>query len=234
MPVLPDTKLGQLEYFEVHQPVWAAAPAAAVGLTAGATTLLGTLVTNARKSYDDMLTARAAAKNATLNWYDQCALMNAAGRDDIRIIKAFADSQPNPLTVYTLAQVDPPAPPGPAPIPGTPDNFRVTINPASGELTLGWKCVGDGTAVYIVKRRFANDPSPIFLGAVGVKTFTDTSLPNITGASLPVSYFVTCQRGAMTGAMASVTIRFGAAGGGGGGGFTVVENAPVGAVKMAA
>ncbi|HVU64773.1 MAG TPA: hypothetical protein VHC70_12410 [Phycisphaerales bacterium] len=230
MSVLPETKIGQLEYFEAHIPIWVVAPTT-IGLTSTATSLLSSRIEDARTAYNQMLAARDAAKNATQVWYDKCALMNEAGRDDIRLIKAYADSQANPMTVYTLAQVDPPAPPGPSPTPGTPDSFKVSLNPASGELTLAWKCIGDGNAVYLVSRQFASDPAPVFLGAVGAKTFTDSTLPNISGASLPVSYFITCQRGAMQGAMASVTIRFGT---GGGGGFSVIENAPIPSVKMAA
>ncbi|HMN40063.1 MAG TPA: hypothetical protein PKE29_04405 [Phycisphaerales bacterium] len=230
MSVLPDTKIGQLQYFEVHQPIWAAAPTT-IGLTAAAMTDLATKVLNARKAYGDMLAARDAARTATSKWYDMWSLMMSAGRDDIRLIKAFADAQANPATVYNLAQVEMPAPPGPAPIPGTPDNFKVTINPATGELTLGWKCVGDGNAVYIVTRQFANEPAPRYLGAIGGKSFTDSTLPTISGVSMPVSYFVTCQRGTVSGQTASVTIRFGA---GGGGGFSMVENAPAPAMKMAA
>lgn len=233
MPVLPDTKLSQLEYFEAHTPVWAS-NAVAIGLTVANTTLLAGKVTSARKAYNDMLAARNAAKNATQVWYDTYGQMAALGRDDIRTIKAFADQQANPLTVYTLAQVEPPAQPGPPPMPGTPEMFNITINPASGDLTLKWKCVGggDGNAVYLISRQFANQTAPQFVTAVGGKTFTDTTLGTITGASLPVSYFVTCQRGTMSGATASVTVRLGS--GGGGGGFSIVENAPMAAMKMAA
>ena len=58
-----------------------------------------------------------------------------------------------------------------------------------------WKCVGDGNAVYVVSRQFASESSPQFLGAVGAKTFTDTTLPTITGATLPVSYFAPASAG---------------------------------------
>lgn len=234
MPVLPDTKLTQLEYFEAHNSIWTA-NAVAIGLTAAQMTDLTGKTASARKAYNNLLAARTAAKNATQTWYDTYTQMAGAGRDDIRLIKAFADSQANPMTVYTIAQVEPPAPPSPAPIPGTPDNFKITINPATGDLSLAWKCVGDGNAIYIVSRQFANQTSPMFLGGVGVKTFTDTTIGAISGASLPVNYFITCQRGTMSGQTASVTVRFGA--GGGGGGFSMVENAPVNAepsMKIAA
>ena len=232
MPVLPDTKLLQLQYFEAHAPVWTGREIA-IGLTVAGVADLTTKTGKARTAYNAMIAARNAAKNATQSWYDAWNIMMAVGRDDIRTIKAFADMQTNPMSVYTIAQVDPPAPPGPAPIPGTPDNFIVQINPATGDLTLKWKCIGggDGNAVYIIARQFANQTSPSFLSAVGGKTFVDTTIGTITGASLPVSYFVTCQRGLTSGQTASVTIRFGA---GGGGGFSVVENAPVAEMKMAA
>lgn len=230
MGVLPDTKLTQLEYFEAHYPGWVV-NFATIGLTTAQAGDVKTKTLAARAAYNALLAARTAAKNATQTWYDAYNTMASSGRDGIRLIKAYADSQANPMTVYTLAQVDPPAPPGPPPIPGTPDNFKVTINPANGQLSLTWKCVGDGNAVYVISRQFANEASPLFLGAVGEKKFTDTTLPAVTGASLPVSYFVTCQRGGMSGEAASVTVRFGT---GGGGGFSVVENAPVGGMKMAA
>lgn len=230
MAILTNAKLENLEYFESHNPVWVA-NAVAVGLTTSATTDLAAKITKARTAYNALIAARNAAKTATQNWYDTYGQMAALGRDDIRTIKAFADASSNPLAIYNLAQVEPPAQPGPAPTPGTPEMFTVTINPASGDLTLKWKCIGDGNAVYLVSRQFANQNAPTFVTAVGGKTFTDTTLGAITGASLPVSYFVTCQRGTMSGATASVTVRLGT---GGGGGFSVVENAPMASMKMAA
>lgn len=231
MAVLPDSKLLGLEYFEAHAPVWTGHEVA-LGLTVAGVVDLTSKTTKARTAYNALIAARNAAKNATQTWYDAWNTMMTVGRDDIRTIKAFADASANPMTVYTLAQVDPPAPPGPAPIPGKPDNFTVGINPDTGALTLKWKNVGDSNAVYIIARQFANETSASFLSAVGGKTFTDTTIGGITGASLPVSYFVTCQRGLTSGETASVTIRFGS--GGGGGGFSVVENVAAPEMKMAA
>lgn len=234
MPVLPDTKLTTLEYFEAHCPVWTGHEVA-IGLSVAAVLDLTAKTTNARKAYNAMLAARTASKNATQSWYDSYNTMSGAGRDDIKLIKAFADSQATPMTVYTLAQVDPPAPPGPSPIPGTPSNFQVSINPATGAVSLAWKCVGDGNAVYAVSRKFAGDATPTFLANVGEKKFIDTTLPAISGSAMPVAYFITCQRGAMSGATAGVTVQFGA--GGGGGGFSVTENTPASMtqpMKMAA
>ena len=227
MAILTNAKLENLEYFESHLPVWTGHEVA-IGLSVASVALLSGKTSGARKAYNDMLAARNAAKTATQNWYDAYNQMATLGRDDIRTIKAFADASSNPLAIYNLAQVEPPAQPGPAPTPGTPEMFNVSINPASGDLTLKWKCIGDGNAVYLVSRQFANQTAPTFVTAVGGKTFTDTTLGTITGASLPVSYFVTCQRGTMSGPTASVTVRLGS---GGGGGFSVVENPPM---KMAA
>ncbi len=213
MAVLADSKLKQLEYFESHAPIWTA-HASGVGVSDAAMVELTARTQEARGAYDALVEIRAAALSATQVWYDAWGRMADAGREDIRLIKAFAESQPNPLGVYTLAQVEPPAAAGTSPLPGTPANFKVKLNPATGALTITWKCAGgDGHPIYLVSRQLANQSAPTFLNATSEKTITDTTLGGIGGDSLPVTYFITCKRGSLTGQTASITVRLGSGGG---------------------
>ena len=218
MAVLADSKLKQLEYFESHTPIWVAA-GSGLGLSDMQTAELAQRTAQARAAYGELVAIRAAAQSATQKWYDTWGRMADVGREDIRSIKAFAESRPNPLSVYTAAQVDPPATPGGAgtgPLPGTPGSFKVALNPATGALTITWKCVGgDGHAVYLVTRQYANQSAPTFLTVAPRKRVTDTSLGALETASLPVTYFITCTRGPLSGQTASITVRLGAGGAGG-------------------
>ena len=63
--------------------------------------------------------------------------LRAAGADIIRQIRTQAEVTNNP-NVYNLAQVPPPAPPSPAPLPGQPTNFTVGLT-GSGGILLTWK-----------------------------------------------------------------------------------------------
>ncbi len=215
MPVLADSKLKQLEYFESHAPIWSS-QGSGIGLSSGQTAELVARTAEARAAHAELVAIRAAAQSATQKWYDAWGRMADVGREDIRLIKAFAESRPNPLSVYTAAQVDPPATPGGAgtgPLPGTPTNLRVALNPATGALTIGWKCAGgDGHPIYLVTRQLASQSAPTFLTATADKRITDTTLGTLDAASLPVSYFITCKRGARSGQTASITVRVGADG----------------------
>jgi hypothetical protein len=69
-----------------------------------------------------------------------------------------------------------------------------------------------------------------FVGASGVKSFTDDTL--VSGAS-PVTYQITAVRSTSRGNPAQFTVNFGVGGGGGFAVTSVTEETPVG-VKMAA
>jgi hypothetical protein len=143
MGVVPNDRLGKIEFYEAHAGAGGPWPtnATAIGLTTASVTALTTLVTDARKAYNSHVAAQAAAKAATVAFYDKVRLMHAgpgAGADLIQTIKTYAQTTNNP-GVYALAQIPPPAQGGTTPPPGTPFDFTVGLL-QDGSLALKWKC----------------------------------------------------------------------------------------------
>lgn len=232
---MPNDRIGKVEFYEAHLAPWTA-NAAAIGLLPASVTALSGLVTAARTNYNAHLAAQAAAKAATQKFYDSVRAMHSgpgAGSDMIQTIKTYAQTKNDP-NVYVLAQIPPPAQGGTTPPPGTPFDFTVNLL-QDGSLGLKWKCnnpSGTVGTIYEVKRSVAGGAMQ-FVGATGVKTFTDDTLP---GAS-PVMYQITAVRSTARGNPAQFVVNFGT----GGGGLTVasVTSAPDsgsggGEIKMAA
>lgn len=229
MGVVPDTRLGKIEFYEAHISPWTT-NAAGIGLTPASVTALGTLTTQARAAFNAAEAARLAAKTATQAYYDAVRAMHSgpgAGQDMIDTIRNYAESKGN-ANVYILAQIPPPADPSTAPPPGTPLDFTVGLL-QSGALELKWKCnnpSGTQGTIYEVKRSIGGGAFN-FVGATGVKSFTDDTLPS---GAMPATYQVTAVRSTARGNPAQFTVNFGI----GGPGLTiasVVENGPM---KMAA
>jgi hypothetical protein len=148
----------------------------------------------------------------------------------VRTIKAFAENSSKPSIVYNAAQIDPPAPPSPAPPPGMPTDLVVGLEP-SGALSLRWKCQnppGTQGTVYLIERRLNNAGAFAFRAAVGEKRFTDDSVP---AGSTQVEYRVQAQRADAQGVANFFTVRFGV---GGGGGFAITQQFSVGGGEEAA
>lgn len=208
MGILEGTKLENLEFLEGHSQNWLT-NAVAIGLSIVLANDIKAKTIDCRASYTALLAAREAARNATQIFYDKYGLMYGSGRDGVRLIKAFAENQPNPLTVYTLAMIPPPAPPGPSPVPQAPTNFKVELNP-DGSVTLKWKGNGEGNTFWIVKRKLPGQSVFTFAGGSGIKRFTDTTIPSGTGS---LEYTVFGQRGDVSGPESNViAIRFGTGG----------------------
>ena len=235
MGVVPDSRLGKIEFYEAHALAggpWAA-NAAAIGLTPASVTALGTLTTAARTAFNAAEAARQSAKSATQAFYDAVRAMHSgpgAGQDMIDTIRNFAETKNMP-NVYVLAQIPPPAIPGDpstAPPPGTPFEFRVSLL-QNGALELKWKCnnpSGTQGTIYEVKRSIGGGALN-FVGATGVKSFTDDTLPS---GSAPVTYQITAVRSTARGNPAQFTVNFGI----GGPGLTIASITEGGPMKMAA
>jgi hypothetical protein len=158
MPVLPKTRIGQLEFFETHQPAWAAA-ADEIGLTAAQLAALAARTAAARAAYDQQQAAISAARAATLRFHLASAALHAEGAGALRSIRVTAGADGGGAgggdDVYSLARIPPPAARGRIGPPGTPFDFRVQLLPAGG-LRLTWKCRHPRGAVgtlYEVRRR---------------------------------------------------------------------------------
>lgn len=231
MGLLPSSRVGKLEFYEAHINTWQT-NAVAIGLTPASVTALGALADDARKAFEDMETARNAAKAATQIFYEKISALHAgpgAGQDMIDAIRLKAQTTSNP-GVYALAQIPPPATPSTTPPPGTPFDFTVGLK-QDGSLELKWKCTnpsGTQGTIYEVMRRFTLDGPFTFIGASGTRSFIDQTIPN--GAA-PATYRVTAVRSTQRGSAAQFTVNFGV---GGGGGLTIASVSDASQVKMAA
>ncbi len=215
MSVIPSTRLGQIEFFEAHLPVWAASPAS-IGLNAAQVTSLNSLTAAARTAFNSAEASRQASKASTENFYNKTGSMLALGTDLVKIIKAFAAAQNDP-NVYVLAQIPAPKSPSPMPPPGMCTDFQFDLMPG-GLVTFGWKCENPSGAhgtVYEVARRIGSAPESgsgfVVIGVTGSKSFSDSSLPpGDCGGTAGVTYQVTAIRSTSRGPANQFTVNFGA------------------------
>lgn len=229
MPVVPNSRLGKIEFYEARLTPWEN-HAVAIGLSTAQVAALEVHVQAARAAYNAHLAARDAALAATQEFYNKVRAMHnapGAGADMIRDIKNHAETTNNP-NVYTLAQIPPPATPGKTPPPGTPFEFTVGLL-QSGALELKWKCnnpAGTQGTMYEIKRRLGAAGAFEYVGATGIKSFTDETLPAGNSA---VTYQITAVRSTVRGNPAQFTVTFGV-----GGGLFIADTNEETGVKMAA
>ncbi len=213
MAILPNSDIQQIQFCEDHIDVWTT-NATAIGLTTAQVSALSSATNKARGSYNTAQTVRLASKAATANFHGDTGEMRENVRDLITLIKAKAETTNNP-SVYTLAQIPPPAAPSPLPVPSAPTDFTVNLE-TDGSLTLRWKCQTNGTATgifYQVQRKFTGESQYINIGGAPTKEFNDNTVPAGSGG---VYYRVTGYRGTRAGAPSSqLFVQFGVAGPGG-------------------
>ena len=124
--------------------------------------------------------AKQARKVATQAADTACTTLRSSAGDTVRLIRAFAESAPDPAKVYGLAQIPPPAQPSPAPPPAKPTDLTVDLDPSGGALTLRWKAAnprGTSGTSYLVRRRLPGESQFAFIGVSGKKMIVDTTLP---------------------------------------------------------
>lgn len=225
MGIVPSDRLSRIQFYENHLQPWGN-NAANIGLTPTQVTGLTTLTAAARAAYNAAEAARQASRAATQAYYDAVRTMHSApdaGQDMIDAIKYYAESKGDP-NVYVLAEIPAPAVPSAAPPPGTPFAFTVGLE-QTGALELKWKCnnpAGTQGTIYEVRRRIGPaEGSFTFIGASGVKSFIDNTLPD--GAQ-PVTYQITAVRSTARGKAAAFLVTFGV--GGGGAGMTIASIGP--------
>jgi hypothetical protein len=223
MPVLPDKRLEQIQFFETRLPAWQAAPAAAIGLTTAQINALASATQNARDAFNAAQTARAASKAATTAYHTASDDMRELGADLIKTIKAFAELQASPGGVYALAQIPEPSPPEPLGPPGKPGDFAVALE-TGGAITLSWSAQNaraSSGAFFTVARKLPGEADFAFIGGTRGSTtesrrifFTDTTVPS-SAAAQGVQYRVRGQRGTVVGQYSDgITIEFGVDGAG--------------------
>lgn len=192
MPTVPESINDRIMFFEQRISAWTLSPAA-IGLTPAQCTALAAAITAARSAYDKAQGARIAAKNATISQTSAVRTMSTLGADDIRFIRAFAESQPTQAAmdaVFAAASIEPPAPPVPAGPPEAPT--MVTGDPnADGTVTVKWKGSTANQTFFSVWRKIGNNTTWSQIGSVATKSFLDVGVP---GGTPSVRYFVRAQR----------------------------------------
>jgi hypothetical protein len=215
MSILPPKVEEFLTWCENHGPVWNT-NATNLGLTVAEVQAFMVLVTEARQAWAAKEAAYDAARAATVVSQDTVRDARREAAELLRDIKAFAEAQSKPATVYALAQIPPPAAPTPAPPPAQPTDLSVTIEPGSGALTLRWKAknpAGTSGTGYIIRRKAAGEIAFSFVGVTGTKFFTDDTFQ---AGPDSVEYTVQGTRAGVNGPASNVfLVRFGAGGGDG-------------------
>lgn len=216
MSVLPSTRQGRLDYFNARSALWTT-NFASIGISSAQATALKTAVSTNLADAAAMAVAHDAAKSATNTFYTSNNAMVSLGRDLIKTIKAYAATTNNPM-VYSLSNIDPPAPPSPVPAPDVPTDLVGSVTP-DGVVTLSWKATPSGASsgiFFVIERKHAADTDYNVVSATVEKSFMDP------GANIPagmVQYRIKAVRGSDASDWTTpVVFNFG-----GGGGFAVAS-----------
>ncbi|HZZ42887.1 MAG TPA: hypothetical protein VFE58_08105 [Tepidisphaeraceae bacterium] len=209
MSLIPSSIDGKIQFFQSKGTPWGA-NAVAIGTTATAVTALATKVTTAQTKLAAAVAARAAAKNATADLYNAIKDMVNSGSDIIKQIRAQAATVGS--SVYILAQIPAPATPTPVGAPGTPTDFKATLNP-DGSLSVQWKCPNPtgsvGTIYQLSRRSIASDGTAgpfAVIGGSGTRSFIDNTVPaGVAG----LVYQITALRSTAVGTTAQFSVNFG-------------------------
>ena len=210
MPILPDTRIGKVQFFETRLSAWDAR-AAEIGLDPTEVAELESRTQAARQAYLAAHMARIAARSATNQWHMAAADLADYGSNLLQKIKATASSAPD-NRVYSAALIPPPADPSPLGAPGTPSECRFALVAGSGALKLTWKCkhpAGSQGTIYAI-RRSVNNGNFVFLDTAGKKKFIDETLP--PGSAIVV-YEITAVRSTRRGQPARFNVNLGVAAG---------------------
>jgi hypothetical protein len=210
MSLIPDSKVGKIEFCENHVTPWTA-NAVAMGSSAAAVTAWSAQVSAARDAYTAQQAAQSAAMDATTNLNLALQALMDSTASVIKQVRAKADISGD--GVYALASLPVPATPSPKPAPGKPTDFTVELD-ESGALNLGWKCPnppGTSGTIYQIWRRIGADGEFAYLGGSGDKTFIDST---IAAGSSQVTYQIQAVRSTGVGPWAQFNVNFGVGGGG--------------------
>lgn len=210
MSLIPDTKVGKIEFCEAHVSAFTT-NAVAIGTTTTAVSAWSAQVTAARAAYTAQVAAQLAAKNSTTNLNVAISALMDSTSSIIKQIRAKADLAGD--SIYGLASLPVPATPAPRPAPGKPNSLTVQLD-ETGVLQLAWKCVnppGTNGTIYQVWRRIGEAGTLTYLGGTGEKKFTDDTLP---AGSSNVMYQLQAVRSTVVGEWATFNVQFGVTSGG--------------------
>lgn len=192
------------ESSEVFATLIAATPTV-YGLTAAQATAYGTLNTAYREAYALAKAPTTRSYTTILAKNDAKAALKAYAVELAKIVggnPAVTNEQKGALGLSVRAT------PGPVAQPGTPEQFTLIL-PGNGDVLLKWKCknpTGATGTMYQVWRKTAADTEYKFLGGVGAKKFTDTTL---AAGATEVSYQVQAVRSTAAGFWGTFDAKFG-------------------------
>lgn len=195
MGLLPSSRIKRLNYFNSRVDTWVA-NATQIGLTPAQASAFKILVETALSKNLAAEQLRNQSKAATQSYYEAADDAITPGRAYLATIKAYAEATGNP-NVYALAEVDPPAPPTPAPVPAVPENVVGTISP-TGSVTLNWEATPSGASsgiFFLVGRKRGAETTYTVIGGTPLREFFDPA-PDVCDG--PVSYQVRAQRGQLS------------------------------------
>lgn len=204
---LPAYNPDALIWLEAHIDTWLDDPGA-IGLTPVQVAALETEIVAARASFTHAETIRAESLNATLAFQTDADQMRTSAAKLIATVKAFAENEPEPITVYSAASISPRAARSPLPPPDQPGNLLATLL-TTGAVKLNWEGRGPSGTVYEVYRKLPGESTFDLVANVGAKkkTYTDKSLPPGTTSVL---YQIRAIRGDSTSTFSpAYTIQFG-------------------------
>lgn len=211
-----------IQWCQVHGSIFVE-NAPAIGLSAGQAEAFDDLTLKAMDAILAQNAAIQAARVATETAKAALSALRIGAGDTVRTIRAFAENSRNPNTVYTLAQIAPPADRAPTPPPATPTRLSASLDATTGALTIRWKAaqpMGLSGTTYLVRRRLmtaagqpvdaagagatpvsAGETAFTFIGATGAKAFVDGTLPSGVEQA---QYTVQAVRGKRTGAVSAI------------------------------
>ncbi len=225
MALIPKDSASRLSFFNTHAPIWEER-AAEIGLSPEQASEVVAALAAAKEAQWQANIAAEAAKSATARWNLAEETLVKAGANAIRVIKAFAASQPeSPNDVYIAASIDAPARTGPKRRTqiernnAVPNISRLEARPvANGQIDLSWQTfrgatMGAGAGMmYTIARRVDNGPETT-IGVIGgpgpgrtSSTFRDERVP---ARARSITYSVTPMQGGGVGATKNTTVTFG-------------------------
>ena len=216
---LPKKTNERIQYVEQHIAPFETSTVA-IGLVAGDVTDLETKAAAARTAFDLRESLRLQTEAATVDLNSKVDTLTVAWAACTDKIKGKA-KQVGGTSVYTLAQIPPPATPSPTPAPGEPTNFAVELE-NNGALTLTWKCAnpaGTKGTMYQLYRKVEGETAYTYIGGSGQRSFVDTTLPQ--GVS-QVMYQIQAVRSTAVGPWATFVVTIGTVAGGGMGASVVM------------
>ena len=211
MSLLPKTHAARIAWFQSRTPLWTS-NASEIGTTAPEVAGVETLADDAAAALAAQEVAQNAAKAATETLLSAMAALSNAGMAIVEQVRTKARSAGD--GVYPLANIPAPATPTTRPPPGQPTDLQVKLG-ATGELELAWTCANppntSGTT-YNVFRRLGATGSFTYVGSVGLRKWTDTTVP--AGSSL-VMYRIQAVRSTAAGPFNTFNVFLGVDGVGG-------------------